>query len=69
VKSDVWDLPETYHDESGERFRELFVNAERVRSRKQKAVRQFLFWTAVIFVLGAVVMAKLYAMGAIVGVK
>ena len=44
-----------YHDESGERFRELVLIAERERAKKINGVKQVIFWMAVIFVVVGIV--------------
>ena len=61
--------PWRYHDESGERFRQLFRDAEEKRKEEKAAVKQVIFWGAVIFVCCALVLTKMYTMGGIVGIK
>jgi hypothetical protein len=60
---------EMYHDESGERFQQLFKDAEAIRAQRKLAAQQTIFWCSVIFVLVAVVGVKLWTMGAVVGLK
>lgn len=61
--------PGFYHDESGERFQQLFHDAEKKREEKLDA-----FWVVVtmatfITICLALAFAKLYSMGAVEGVK
>lgn len=60
---------ELYHDESGERFLQLFKDAQAKRHQRAVTLKQTLFWMAVGFALLAVLGVKLWTMGAIVGVK
>jgi hypothetical protein len=61
--------PNEYHDESGERFQQLFKDAEAVRAQKKLAAQNVIFWCSVTFVVVALVGVKLWTMGAIVGLK
>ncbi len=69
MKPNVDREPGYYHDESGERFRQLFRDAEEQRTEEQHAVKIVIFWGVVIFVCCALVLAKMYSVGAIEGVK
>jgi len=61
--------PEIYHDESGERFQQLFLQAEAKREAFRHSLRMTAFWFGV-FSLGiGLVFAKLWTMGAIVGLR
>lgn len=60
---------ELYHDESGERFQQLFRTAEANRQASMHGLKVVIFWGAVVFVCCALVMAKLWTMGAIVGLR
>ncbi len=58
-----------YHDESGERFQQLFRQAEAKREAFRHNLRLTGFWCIVFGVLMSIVLAKLWTMGAIVGLR
>ena len=62
----AWFDPPIYSDESYERYEQVFSE---VRRDSKTGVKQFVFWSAVCFVLIAIVWAKLYTTGAVIGLK
>jgi hypothetical protein len=61
--------PGFYHDESGERFQQLFREAEEKREATRDAGYTILVIGTFVVVCLALVLAKLYTIGAVVGVK
>ena len=55
-----------YHDESGERFQEVYRSAVTAKKRKFGLI---IFWFCVIMSTAAMIMVRLYLSGAIVGLK
>lgn len=62
-----------YEDESGERFRQLFLDAEVKREEKRKSRKRALriigFWFLFFSLTWGLIFLKLYTMGAVVGIK
>ena len=58
-----------YTDESGERFQQLFLDAEARRESFKHGLRLAAFWTVTFGVLMSAVLYKLLSMGAIIGLR
>ena len=58
-----------YHDGDAERIRQLFLDAEVKREKRNHRYTVTVFWVGVLGVLALIVLVKLYTMGAVVGLK